>query len=457
MEERFAMKSYRLVIFFMLVLSASLACSLLQPSTSPGPTPAETQVAATFTSPALDEATIAPTTTESVAAPTETPEITPESVGLRVVYANNNAIYLWQEGQPPKPITGYGGPIYSLDLSDDGQLVAFTRYVGDVQTEIWAVNINGTNEHLLVSVDDFQAFDPDALAVVPYHMGWVPGSHLLAYNTNQIFDGPQWGLYNDLRLVDADTLAQSTLLQPGEGGEFYYSPDGSQIAITTATTISLINADGSNLRPDVLQYEPVLTYSEYQYYAKPNWLSDSSGLKVIIPPVDSLSDPRPPTTLWDIPLDGSQAVKTGEIITMPFFANSTAYAPDLTKIAYLIESGEPAQNIHELHFVNPDGSGDQIFHAEPQLNFAGWAQDSSHFAIKIGENQTLQTGQVGSPYQPAVDMPATIYQLKWIDAERYLYITAPENGAALYLAGLTSPSTSIDQLADPNAPFDFLP
>ena len=451
------MRTYRPIALVLLVFSVSLACSALQPSTAPDTGAVETSVAATFTAIAPGEPSSTAKPTESVEPPTEMPEITPEPAGLQVVYAQNGIIYRWREGEQPKGITSSGGPIYSLDLSDDGQLVAFTRYVGDIQAELWAVNIDGSDERVLVSEADFSTFDPDALAVVPYHFSWVPDSHILAYNTNQVFEGPRPGLYEDLRLVDADTMTQSTLLTPGQGGGFNYSPDGSQIAISTPSTISLVNSDGSNFRPTVLRYEPVLTYSEYQYYAQPQWSGDSSGLKVIIPPVDALSDPRPPTTLWEIPIDGSPAVKTGEIVTMPFFANSAVFSPDLMKIGYLIETGDPTQNIHELHFVNPDGTGDQTYHAEALLNFAGWATDSLHFAMTSGENQSLELGSLDTPYQPGDNMSDSVYRLTWIDGERYLFMQASENGATLYLASISGEPIKIDQMDDGNAPFDFHP
>jgi dipeptidyl aminopeptidase/acylaminoacyl peptidase len=452
------MKTHGPIMLLFLVLSVSLACSILQPAESPDLGAVETQVAATFTAMASGESPVATSTPPVGDTPTDPPgpepETTAEPVGLRVVYVKDNTIYLWQEGEAPKAISRDGNPIYSLDLSDDGQVIAFNRQTGDVQAELWAVNIDGSNERLLVSEQDFKAYDPDALAVVPYHFSWVPGSHILAYNTNQIFEGPNPGLYNDLRLVDADSLIQTTLLEPGQGGEFNYSPDGSQIAIVTPTTISLINADGSNLRPAVLEYEPVLTYSEYQYYAEPQWLSDSSSLKVMIPPVDSLSEPRPPTSLWEIPLDGSPAVKTGEIVMMPFFTDSAAFSPDLTKIAYLIETGEPAQNIHKLHFANPDGSDDRVYHAEPLLNFRGWAKDGMRFALTVGEDRALQLGHINTAYSPADDLPRSVFRVDWIDDERYLYLQDGGTVANLYLAGISSAPVLLDEMPDAFAPFD---
>lgn len=450
--------NWKMILMFA-VLSLSLACSIFQPDETPDLGAVEAQVAATFTALAPGDgpgAPSTPTTGETLSeTPAPEPETTAEPAGLQVVYVKNDTIFLWQEGQTPMALTESGNPIYNLDISDDGQLIAFTRQVGEVQAELWSVNVDGSNERMLVSVADFSAFDPNALAVVPYHFSWVPNTHLLAYNTNQVFEGPGLSLYDDLRLVDADTMSQSTLLSPGEGGEFNYSPDGSQIAISTPTTISLINADGSNLRAEVLEYEPVLTYSEYQYYASPQWLPDSSGLKVLIPPVDSLSEPRPPTTVWEIPLDGSPATRTAEIVTMPFFTDSVALSPDLTKVAYTIETGEAIQNIHELHFVNPDGTGDQVYHAEPLLNFRGWSPDGMRFAIAVGEAQTLQLGEIGKAYSPSAEAPDSVFRLHWIDAERYLYLQATDAGATLYLGGVSSTPLAIDELSDAYVPIDL--
>ena len=200
------MKNYMPLILLILLLSASLACSILKPSESLNPGSVETQVASTFTALAPEESATAVAPTPVLETPSEVLGPTPEPAGMRVVYVKDDIIYLWQEDKSPRAVTGSGSPIYSLDLSDDGQMIAFTRHVGEVQAELWAVNSDGANERLLVSEQDFKAYDPDALAVVPFHFSWVPGSQILAYNTNQVFDGPGLGLYDDLRLVDAETM-----------------------------------------------------------------------------------------------------------------------------------------------------------------------------------------------------------------------------------------------------------
>ncbi|MCX8114016.1 MAG: translesion DNA synthesis-associated protein ImuA, partial [Burkholderiaceae bacterium] len=58
------------------------------------------------------------------------------------------------------------------------------------------------------------------------------GTRSLAFNTQQVFDGPGLSLLDDLHLVDADSGTITNLFLAGWGGEFVYSPDGGQIAIS---------------------------------------------------------------------------------------------------------------------------------------------------------------------------------------------------------------------------------
>ncbi len=183
-------------------------------------------------------------------------------------------------------------------------MIAYLRPADDFHLEMWAIDVDGENERKLVSVADLDAIgggvrDPSALAINPYRFDWVPGTHQLAYNTHQVFQGPGLSLLNDLNLVEADTLQKTNLLLSGWGGEFFYSPDGSQIAIVQPDKVILANADGSDYRP-VMNYPAVTTYSEYRYYASPVWAADGKSLRLALPPVDPLATPRQPTSLWRI-------------------------------------------------------------------------------------------------------------------------------------------------------------
>jgi hypothetical protein len=197
------------------------------------------------------------------------------------------------------------------------------------------IRFDGSGERELVSSDQFLTLknNVNAISAEPYIFSWVPNSHTLAFNTSPIFDGPGMMINNDLHLVDADSGVLTTLLTAGNGGVFYYSPDGTQIALVHPENISLINADGSNRRNNALVYDPILTYSEFQYYAEPQWAPDSSFLRVAIPPQDTLGNSTEPTTIWHIPTDGSSAGVAGHVFTSAL--SSVTFSPDLAWIAYL--------------------------------------------------------------------------------------------------------------------------
>ena len=152
--------------------------------------------------------------------------------------------------------------------------------------------------------------DSNAAAVNPYQFEWISGTHEIAFNTHQVFQGPGFSVLDDLHVVNTDSNEIITILPSGMGGAFVYSPDATQIAISTPNSISLVNSDGSN-RKDVLFYDLVNTDSEYRYYAHPVWDPSSEYLYVAIPPSDPLSEPRQETTLWYIPTDGSDPYDYG--------------------------------------------------------------------------------------------------------------------------------------------------
>jgi hypothetical protein len=216
-----------------------------------------------------------------------------------------------------------------VKISGDGTIVAFLK-----GNDLWAVDSDGTQERQLLSPDDLDAGESEGPGLSVNRLEWVPGTHTLAFNT-RLNLAYGLALNDDLHLVDADTLEQSVLLPPGEGGEFYYSPDGRKVAIVTPGEISLIDANGEHRRDRALTYTPVNTGSEYQFYARPAWAPDGSALRVLIPPVDSLTRPAQHSTVWQIPADGSPAYMLTSIEAAPLVsADSLAFSPNLEYVAY---------------------------------------------------------------------------------------------------------------------------
>ncbi|MBW8011793.1 MAG: hypothetical protein FVQ83_11230 [Chloroflexi bacterium] len=362
----------------------------------------------------------APPTEPPVVPVTEAPPPPPPAV-LRIVYVNDGDVWLWTEGIGGVELYDGPDPVESVRISPDGQVIAFTVPASPfgLIAGVWAINNDGSNLRLLIDGAALNALssEPSALGAVFNRWTFIPGTHTIAFNTRLIFEGPGLIIQGDLRLIDTDTLVFSTLLPVGGGGEFYYSPDGSQVAITTPTSISLMNADGSNWRDSVLVYTFVITYSEYEYYAIPRWSADSTQLRAAIPSADPFA-PGASVTVWDIHLDATPATSLGTYTSdMAIFNSGVIISPDLSQVAYLERTAVPTDNTWMLHIADLGGPGDIIYHTG-NLNFSAWSPDSIHFAFK--EALVLRLGQFGAGFADLADTPAA-RNMVWVDGDTFLY------------------------------------
>jgi len=442
----------KLTLAIGVLLLAALACS--NPFSSATPTTdqaaLDTVVAATLTASAGGGEMETGDTPE-----VPTPTATDSPPLLRIVYIDNGEVWLWTEGSGAAQLTSSGGLADEVIISDDGDVVVYKRNIAYGDDELWAVNSDGTSDRLLVSLADFDAMSnhPDSVSTTVYAFDWVPGTHTVAFNTREIFEGPGLILNDDLRLVDADSLMQSTLLSPGDGGAFTYSPDGSQIALVTSTDVSFVDADGSNRRDAVLTFPIIFTYSEYNYYPTPFWLPDSSGLRIAIPSEAQL-DAGATTTLWHLPVSGAAPTALWTFSPAPFFVDPVTFSPDTLSVAYIVQVGPLTDNTYELHIASPDGSGDTIYHTAPLANFTSWNPDSTDFVFSFGEPTNKKLGQVGSGFIPLTDT-ANADQVVWIDATRFLFTTGSIGAWELRLRQLGAPSVLIASPVGDFVSFDF--
>jgi Tol biopolymer transport system component len=483
--------SNHLVLFLTLAVFSLSACGTLEVGVERPPAMRET-ANATVTALAAEKADLATqvATLEStsdtpsllVATPTLMPFPTPipASTELRVAFVNvteyGNNVWLWTEGEKEAaPLTKDGG-VSDVRISDDGEIVAFTRGDG-----LWMVGSDGTEERELVSAEDFSAMEPrepSESGVVLNRFDWIPGTHLLAFNTRlQMEVGLV--LNDDLHLVNADTQGQIALLPPGEGGEFTYSPDGRQLAIVTRGSISLAAADGSNRR-EVFTYTPVATHSEAPYYARPVWAADSSALRVAIPPVDPYAQPSPSTSVWHIPADGTPASLIGNIATGQ--TRESIFSPNLRFVAHLhldqsdptsypiasllitsLDDGETALYYPEMDTgtqVTLD-SGEKITEYPAASLFYGWAPDSQHFAFLANVDPALPPqaliGQLGVDAAPIYSDAEVVIDLRWVDADRYLFLAKGPKGWDILLGHLQFGGliTSVAAVVDDPPAYDF--
>ncbi len=304
---------------------------------------------------------------------------------LKVAYVKNENAWIWTEDGGSSPITSQGG-VGDVRLSDDGQWVVFWR-----GSNLWVVNSDGTDERNLTTQRDFAGLEiddelaPYVTSINPYQVAWLPGSHQLYFNTSPQLEGPGLFLNDDLWVVDVASGQLSLVLPPGEGGNFYFSPDGLQLAVVTSGRIDLMDPDGGNRR-EGLSHTPVVTYSEFQYYATPIWALDSSSFLAAIPPADPMAGDHQPTSIWLKNIDERPPRLLGNLTALP---GTTSFNSDLSHVAYQFGEGithgpdspPPGLAIAE---IGPDGLGESTVYSQEADSLGEWSADNIRFIYSPG-------------------------------------------------------------------------
>ncbi|MFC2065301.1 hypothetical protein ACFLXB_09435, partial [Chloroflexota bacterium] len=405
------------------------------------PSPAQdligTMVAETLAAIGQDANTQSTTGVTLQPAATDVPTPLPPPSVLHVAYVRNNDAWVWMEGGGPLQLT-FVGDVDEVRISSDGEQFAYRRSTGALVHEIWVVNKDGSNNRVLVSQADFLNSYSGLPGDMPpgigtFQFNWRPGTRQLFYNTRPLFEGPGLGGFDDLLVVNSDTLVKSTFLVAGDGGRFVFSPDGSRLAVVTPTSISLINANGTHLYRDVLTFPSVITYSEYFYYPNPVWSPDSNSLKVIIPPQDPLTDPLLPSSVYSLAVDGSPAVLSGSILAMPFAWPDNAISPNLDRLGFAQPTGDPALNMRDINLANADGSGIVWYMSGEGAQFMGWLPNSMQFVFQVaqGTEKGTHVSSLAEGYFTLSSEPTQIRSIRWVDNTHYLCLR--QNGGTTEL------------------------
>jgi dipeptidyl aminopeptidase/acylaminoacyl peptidase len=393
--------------------------------------------------------TVTPEPAGSQASTAEPPAST-ESAPLRIVYPDNvngirgSNLWIIEGSAAPRQLTSSGQDA-APQFSDDGRLVAFRRIVDpklDVE-ELWVINTDGSNEHILVSKDWLSAARPGETTTI-FRAEWVPGTHVLAFTIQVVFDEPGFLVDENLYLVDVDEGKVSATLPTGEGAAyFFYSPDGAGIALSSPTTISLMHADGSGWR-EVASFKGT-GLGDGVYVPTVDWSPDGSYLRAAIPSNDLLT---PGETLWHIPADGEPASIIGTVAE----GFGVAYAPDLQHIAFHTRTASES-NVSELHIADGDGTGDGVYVTGASLQWWGWAPDNRRFIYSMDGSAFL--GEIGAAPRPLFSDISSVSWPRWVGEDQVIFFSGKREAWQLRLG--TPGGTSV-LLASPSgdmAQFDF--
>ena len=414
--------------FFALCIAAlaasQYACSL-SGSSSPDSTRLETAVASTLTVLSSgDPRSHARQKTEKPGAgqaddPATHPAPPAPVDAICIAYTDQGNVWIREGENPPRQLSDSGGAT-RVFLSSDGSLVTYlqSRFSGE-DVELRVVNVDGSGNQVILDQTDFDSLYPldEARHFQPGQIDFLSGTHLLLFNTQAVVEGADLPKNDDLFSYDVDTGSLDRLLERGRGGDFYPSPAGTLLAIIRPTSIGFADADGTNLRPGLMTFPEVKTYSDTSYYPEPIWASDSSHLAVVIPSRDPLA-PDPTSSVWFLSEDGSSAVQMASIDGQSYFPQAfgaPVISPGLNRIAILRPGME--QNEEHLIITDEDGDGEMLYTAG-DLRWIGWAPDGSAFAYSLGPSE-LNLGQIEEPPQPI----GTGTHFRWINSQDYLFLT----------------------------------
>lgn len=316
-----------------------------------------------------------PTMTSLSPTNSPTPTLSSSLASVRIAFTYDGKLWLWQNGTT-QPLTSVNDGA-SVNISDDGEMVAFTR------DGLWVINSDGSNEHLLLGDEDFKQMEPKDPGVELHDFDWVPNTHMFLFNTI-VADGRGLSPTDDLYMTDAETPQWTMLRRPGEGGRFFISPDGQRVAMTTPTQIRLMNIDGTNYHV-VMEYS-VPFPSDYAYYAAPNWEPDSQSLTIPIPPEDFYyTVTTSPTVIWRLPIDGTAPTIISQLPPGDSGYDKKIWTPDKQHFALWFEGAYHLDT--DGTFLNPlteIGASERRF---------AWI-DETHFIYYLS-NCDLRLGTIG--------------------------------------------------------------
>jgi len=368
---------------------------------------------------------------------------------LRLAYTDaGNVDFL--TGAGPATVLTASGSVEQIRLSDDGSVIAYTRRpVVDEPVELRAVHSDGTGDVLLMGPSDFDALYP--LAGARHHdlseFEFLPGTHVLLLNTRSTFEGPGLAKHDDMLRIDVDSLARTMLLAPGSGGDFVPSPDGRYLALSRSDLVEILLADGSPSGSGTIAYDPVITYSEYAYYAQPVWNSDSTAIALAIPSRDPLA-PSTSGSIWRLPV-GAPATLVATLEGQFFLMTSYAplVSPDLAKVVFTRPTTTP--NVVELYRSAVDGSGETLvgeFGA-----WMGWSPDSAHFVYGAADPTGLLLADASGASTPLV----VGTDLRWYTPADFLYLSGSMGGWTIERGAIGSAPSGLASPGGDFVDYDF--
>jgi len=383
--------------------------------------------------------------------PTATQTLMPTAAlpHLRVAFISGGSPWLVAPPAPAYALSAQTG-VDSVDISDDGQMVAYVRHDGfDHPAELRVVNYDGSGDRSLLTSAQVGALEPlpaGAAFIDLFQVKWIPGTHNLLVNTKVQYDGPGLGRSDDLFLINAETGVITTVFTAGNAGEVWPSPNGMKMVISRGTYLSLANIDGSGVIPNVVTFPSIITYSEYQYYPEPVWAADSSRFGVVI----ASEDPLAPATTGAIWLVNAStgAATLASTLNGNFFFPKGILSPALDRVSSARPTADPA--VKDLYVSALDGSMG-LHLATGNAAVESFSPDGQYFCYYVDSGTNDWIGSLGGG---TFAVPGGSMRLIWYNNTHFAYASGTVAAWTLKMGDTGGGSTVIASPAGDRTTFD---
>jgi Tol biopolymer transport system component len=253
--------------------------------------------------------------------------------------------------------------------SADGRQIVFDEYPNFTIANLWLMNADGSDQHLLLHESEYQEFTPS----------FSPDGEFVVFTRCKVVnDGDGCAIYR-IRVDGTDLTPLTHFQREVSDWEAQYSPDGNKIAFISYSrggllgALYLMNADGSDVR---------LRTPAYLGAQDPYWSPDGERL------VFSTRCCNPQNgDLWTIRRDGSDLTRltgnatTDRDIPVVYVNQGPSWSPDGKAIAfdtYTFSSNTPAIYVMSVDTQGPTHAlrqatrapspNQQRLNGHPQLN-----------------------------------------------------------------------------------------
>jgi len=369
--------------------------------------------------------------------------------GLIVAFNIDDTILVWKEGELQELFSG--SSIFGASLSYDAEWVKFYQSVNQQhpRNEVWAVRSDGKDLHRLLSTDQITSLTEDDTQLILDQISWLPNSHQLVFNTQELTEGPPGYLPSyDLYLLDISGEL-TELAGPGEGGNFYPSPDGRYIAAAIPSRIGLFDLETET-------YNTLLEFESYRgsiAFPRPPvlyWDKDSQFITTTILPKNVYYPymyEGEPEQIWRLGVEG-QTELIVEVDPHPGFGSAVRFSPHAEYYFYF-EAGVCLDGAERILHLRSLPDGEKNLEIPCTFESPEWTPDDEHFIYREEGKWTLGNVNDTKPKHTVfLDIPIDVedyptLRIQWIDQSYFLQEVKNSDGCTIYLGSLDGIITEI--------------